>query len=244
MRRPLRQPEPDPVRADARPARAALRKAAAWPRAHLGALLAALLLILLLASSATLQGLLVAGIERPAELLADHPLLGGAAFVLLAALSAMLSLFSSVPLVPFAVLAWGEEVTAGALFTGWVLGGVASYLVGVTLHRRVAKSRIYDRVLFYRRQLRRHGAEFSVVLLFRVAIPAEIPGYVLGMLRYDFWKYLAATALAELPMALGAVYAGRLFVERRLLALAVLVVAAGIAMAVAHSAFHRRLRRT
>jgi len=45
-------------------------------------------------------------------------------------------------------------------------------------------------------------------------------------------------------MALGAVYAGRLFVERRLLALAVLVVAAGIAMAAAHSAFHRRLRRT
>ena len=239
------RPTPDPavLRTAGRGGRAALRRAAAWPRAHLGGLLVALVLILLIASSATLQGLLVAGIERPAELLADHPLLGSAAFVLLAALSAMLSLFSSVPLVPFAIAAWGEGATATALFAGWLLGGTASYLVGSTLHRRVARSRIYDRVLYYRRQLRRHRAEFSVVLLFRVATPAEIPGYVLGMLRYDFRKYLAATALAELPMALGAVYAGRLLLEQRLLALAALVLAAGAALAVSHHLLHRRLRQ-
>jgi uncharacterized membrane protein YdjX (TVP38/TMEM64 family) len=219
----------------------ALRRIAAWPRGHLAPLFVALLVALLLASSATLQRLLVTGIEKPAELLEAHPFLGGSAFVALAAASAMLSLFSSVPLVPFAVAAWGEELTAALLFAGWVLGGTASYLAGATLHRRIERSKIYARVSHYRERLRRHKAEFSIVLLFRLAMPAEIPGYVLGMLRYDFWRYLAATALAELPMALGTVYAGRLLIEQRPLALAVLIVGAGTVLAVAHLLFHRRL---
>jgi uncharacterized membrane protein YdjX (TVP38/TMEM64 family) len=220
----------------------ALRRVAAWPRSHLAPLLVALLAALILASSATLQRLLVGGIERPAELLAAHPVLGGSVFVLLAAASAMLSLFSSVPLVPFAVAAWGEALTAVLLFTGWLLGGMATYLVGATLHHRIERSKLYARVSHYRERLRRHGAEFSIVLLFRLAMPAEVPGYVLGMLRYDVWRYLAATALAELPMALGTVYAGQLLIEQRPLALAVVIVAAGTVLAVAHLLFHRRLR--
>ncbi|HEX6201615.1 MAG TPA: hypothetical protein VF100_01355, partial [Thermoanaerobaculia bacterium] len=162
--------------------------AAIWRRHghHLGPLLVALLVALLLASSATLQHWLATEIERPAELLAAHPLLGGGLFVLLAALSAMLSLFSSVPLVPFAVAAWGEGATVVLLFAGWVLGGGASYLVGATLHHRIERTKLYARVAHYRERLRRHRAEFSVVLLFRLAMPAEIPGYVLGMLRYPF----------------------------------------------------------
>lgn len=215
---------------------------AAWPRSHLAPLFAALLVALVLASSATLQRLLVSGIERPAELLSAHPVLGGSVFVLLAAASAMLSLFSSVPLVPFAVAAWGEAPTAVLLFIGWLLGGLASYVVGATLHHRIERSKLYARVSHYRERLRRHGAEFSIVLLFRLAMPAEIPGYVLGMLRYDVWRYLAATALAELPMAVGTVYAGQLLIDQRPLALAVVIVVAGIVLAVAHLLFHRRLR--
>lgn len=219
-----------------------LRRAAAWPRGHLAPLLVALVAALLLASSTTLQRLLVGGIERPAELLAAHPVLGGSAFVLLAATSAMLSLFSSVPLVPFAIAAWGEALTVVLLFTGWMLGGMASYLVGATLHHRIERSNVYARVSHYRERLRHHGAEFSVVLLFRLAMPAEIPGYVLGMLRYDLRRYLSATALAELPMALGTVYAGRLLIEQRPLALAVVIVVAAAVLAAGHLLFHRRLR--
>jgi uncharacterized membrane protein YdjX (TVP38/TMEM64 family) len=154
----------------------------------------------------------------------------------------MLSLFSSVPLVPFSVAAWGEEATAVLLFAGWVLGGMASYLVGATLHGRIERSKTYARISHYRERLRRQRAEFSVVLLFRLAMPAEIPGYVLGMLRYPFSRYLLATTLAELPMALGTVYAGRLLIEQRPLALALLIVVAAAVLALAHFLFDRRLR--
>lgn len=215
----------------------------AWPRARFGGLALALLVALVLASSATLQRLLVGGIERPAELLAAHPLAGGLAFVALAGLSAMLSFFSSAPLVPFAVAAWGEAAASAALFAGWMLGGAASYMVGATLHRRAERLRLYRRVDDLRERLRHRHREFSVVLLFRLAMPAEIPGYVLGMLRYPFAKYLLATALAELPMALGTVYAGRLLIERRPLALAALIVAGALLLALFHRLFDRRLHR-
>ena len=39
-------------------------------------------------------------------------------------------------------------------------------------------------------------ATFPLVLLFQLAVPSEIPGYVLGALRYHFGKYLAARAIA------------------------------------------------
>jgi uncharacterized membrane protein YdjX (TVP38/TMEM64 family) len=236
------------VSEDSRPAagpgRREWRVPAVWRRHghHLGPLLLALLVALLLASSATLQRWLATGIERPAELLGAHPVLGGGLFVLLAALSAMLSLFSSVPLVPFAVAAWGEATTAALLFAGWLLGGGASYLVGATLHHRIERTKLYARVAHYRERLRRHGAEFSVVLLFRLAMPAEIPGYVLGMLRYPFGRYTLATALAELPMALGTVYAGHLLIAERPLALAVLVAAAAAVLVAASLLFERRVR--
>jgi uncharacterized membrane protein YdjX (TVP38/TMEM64 family) len=221
--------------------RTRIRDVAAWPRSHLGPLGLALALALLLASSATLQRFLVTSIERPAALLADHPILGGAAFVMLAALSSMLSLFSSVPLVPFAVAAWGETFTWVALFTGWLVGGAASYLVGTTVHHRVERSRVYSRLRYYRQRLRRRNAEFSVVLLFRLAMPAEIPGYVLGMLRYDFGKYLTATALAELPMALATVYAGHLLIAQQPLALAAVILGGGLLLILLYGLFHRRL---
>ena len=213
------------------------------PHARFGGLALALLLVLVLASSATLQRLLVGGIEQPAELLAAHPRTGALVFVALAASSAMLSFFSSVPLVPFAVAAWGAPAACTALFAGWMLGAGASYWLGASLHHRVERLRLYRQVAELRDRLRHRHREFSVVLLFRLAMPAEIPGYVLGMLRYPFGRYLLATALAELPMALGTVYAGRLLIESRPWALAALIVAGALLLALFHHLFDRRMRR-
>jgi uncharacterized membrane protein YdjX (TVP38/TMEM64 family) len=69
-------------------------------------------------------------------------------------------------------------------------------------------------------------ASFGLVLLFQMAVPSEIPGYLLGLLRYHFGKYLAALALAELPYALATVYISSGFIERRM----ALLVGAGLAV--------------
>ena len=66
--------------------------------------------------------------------------------------------------------------------------------------------------------------EFTIVLLFRLAMPAEIPGYALGTIRYDFRKYLLATALAELPFAVLTVYAGEAVLERNFFVLGVALI--------------------
>ena len=66
--------------------------------------------------------------------------------------------------------------------------------------------------------LGRH-TRFRHILLFQLTVPSEIPGYVLGTLRYRFAAYLAALALAELPYAIGTVYLGSIFLQRQALPL-------------------------
>src|SRR3972149_1780447 len=47
-------------------------------------------------------------------------------------------------------------------------------------------------------------ATFVGILLFRLALPAEILGYALGITRYHFGKYIGAPFPAEAPFAFGA----------------------------------------
>jgi len=46
------------------------------------------------------------------------------------------------------------------------------------------------------------------VLLFCIAIPSEVPGYLFGGVRYPFLKFLGAFAIAEAIYAFGLVVAG------------------------------------
>jgi hypothetical protein len=52
------------------------------------------------------------------------------------------------------------------------------------------------------------------VLLFQLAVPSEIPGYVLGLAGCRFRTFVIAMALGELPFAIGAVYLGESFLDR------------------------------
>ena len=79
------------------------------------------------------------------------------------------------------------------------------------------------------------------LLLLQVAIPSEIPGYVLGSLKFSPAKYLAAVAMVELPFALGAVYLGDRFLERDYILLAG-VALAGLAATFAAGWFVHRHR--
>ncbi len=183
----------------------------------------------------------VAGIIVDFELLVGlHPLLAVSAYLLLTALSAMLSFFSTAALAPLAVHVWGGWTTFLLHWGGSLLGGIGAYGIGRWLGRPVASAVVgEERVRFWSARLETQ-ASFGVVLLLQIALQSEIPGYVLGTLRYRFAWFLGALALGTLPYAAGTIYLGRLFLERRPVVL-LLVAALGVGLAVWSV---RRLHRT
>lgn len=150
-------------------------------------------------------------------IISGHPLLGAAVFVLLSAVSAILAFFSSALLVPAAVYAWGKVLTIALLWLGWLLGGMAMYGLGRSLRRPSGsrRTRLPARFAAYLPK-RSSPPGFSVVLLWQLALPSEIPGYLCGYLGVSFRNYVLALALGELPYAIGAVLVGESVVNRQL----------------------------
>jgi uncharacterized membrane protein YdjX (TVP38/TMEM64 family) len=171
----------------------------------------------------------------------DHPRAGMLTFTALAAASAILAFFSSALVVPVGVKAWGETWTFFLLWTGWLLGGALTYAVGRYLGRGAIRLLVSaERVAWYEQRVGQR-MRFPTVLLFQLALPSEIPGYVLGTLRYPFGRFLAALAIAELPFAIGATYLGWTFLRGSYILL-LLVGASGIAIsAAALYHFHARI---
>lgn len=185
----------------------------------------------LIAASDTLHDKADALIIWAERVIALSPPLGMLAFVLIAMLSAMLAFFSSAVFVPVAVYTWGAGVTLVLLWTGWLLGGVVSFCIGRFLGRRVAAILIgEEKIAGWQSQLTQRS-RFIHILLFQAAVPSEIPGYVLGILRYRFSFYLTALAITELPYVIGVIYLGESFLKGEgtiIIALGVAVVVLGI----------------
>jgi uncharacterized membrane protein YdjX (TVP38/TMEM64 family) len=164
-----------------------------------------------------------------------HPRVGMLTFVALAAASALLAFFSSAVVVPVGVKAWGEAWTFVLLWVGWLVGGVATYAVGRYLGRGAVRLLVSEeRVAYYEQRIGRR-VRFPMVLLFQLALPSEIPGYVLGTLRYSFGRYVAALAIAELPFAIGAIYLGWTFLRGSYI---LLLVAGAAGLAISAAALH------
>lgn len=145
-----------------------------------------------------------------------HPVLGPVLFVVLSAISAILAFFSSALLVPAAVFAWGNAVTVFLLWLGWLLGGMFAFALGRGLRSpQGANSARRSRLAAY---LPRHPERvgFPTVLLWQLALPSEVPGYLCGYLGVRFRVYLPAVALGELPYAAGAVLLGESVIKREL----------------------------
>ena len=152
-------------------------------------------------------------IGRVESAITGYPVLGKLLFVLLALVSAMLAFFSSAILTPIGIYTWGSVETFVLLWIGWLLGGMISFLIGRYLGRSVVSVLLGEsRLSSWEAQVGRH-TNFFHILLFQAAVPSEIPGYVLGILRYRFPLYLAALAITELPYALATVFLGESFLK-------------------------------
>jgi uncharacterized membrane protein YdjX (TVP38/TMEM64 family) len=86
----------------------------------------------------------------------------------------------------------------------------------------------------------RPGTPFHLILLFQLALPSEIPGYVLGLAKYPFGKFVLALALAELPYTIAAVYLGAGFVDAQV----GVVLAVGLSVAMLSVGAFYLLRRS
>lgn len=204
------------------------------PRVHHGAVYrrAALLVVLCvalagIASSSALHEALLGVLVATDEIIGQHPVTGAVTFVVLAAIAAMFTFVSIAVIVPAAVFAWGGPATAGLLWVGWILGGLATYSIGKHIGRPVVRSLTAGTALH---RLESHipaDAPLWLILLLQLALPSEIPGYVLGLVRYPVARYLAALALAELPYTIATVYLGASFVAGR----SMVILGVGLAIA-------------
>ena len=136
-------------------------------------------------------------------------------FIGLSILSAMFVSFSSIWLVPAAVVLWSNSLTVLFLLSSWLVGATFSYAIGryggyPIVQKLISAERVssYEDII-----LKRFG--FWIIFLFRLASPSEIPGYLLGIARYPFVKYFVVTFLAELPYAIYAVYAIDSIIEKK-----------------------------
>ncbi|TDF65625.1 hypothetical protein E1J61_13835 [Cupriavidus sp. L7L] len=179
----------------------------------------------------------------------QHPGAGALVFFLFSAVSAMLAFASSVVLVPPASAVFGKPLTVLLLWGGWVLGAVAAYGIGRLAYPLLARSGYADKLAKYQDYVSKR-IRFWAVLLFCIAVPSEIPGYLFGTMRYPFAKFLAAIAIAEAGYAIGIVVAGEsLAIDRPLPffiaagILAVVAVLAGLALRTARKHKAGGLRR-
>lgn len=175
--------------------------------------------------------------------IASHPVAGAAVFVVLSALSAILAFFSSALLVPAAVFAWGNVLTVCLLWLGWMLGGLFAFAVGRGLRgHEGGESRLPGRLEAYLPGVTR-DIGFPTILLFQLALPSEIPGYLCGFLGVPLRRYFFAMALAELPYAVGSVLLGETVVNRDIGWLVALGVVGAVLGFILIRALHRRLDR-
>lgn len=147
-------------------------------------------------------------------LIQNNPVIGKLLFVVFSMLSAMLAFFTSALLVPVGVNAWGVTTCFVLLWLGWFLGGLCAYLVGYQVGPAAIKLLIGDHRYRKISKQVRDNVRLTHLIIMQAALPSEVPGYVLGTLRFRIDYYLIALAITELPYALASVALGQGFVQR------------------------------
>jgi uncharacterized membrane protein YdjX (TVP38/TMEM64 family) len=195
----------------------------------------------LLASSPELHRRLVALIGFAEPTIVAHPVWGAVVFTALSALGAILLFVSSWVLVPIGVQVWGPVGCFLLLWTGWFLGGAMTYSIGRYLGRPAVQRLVpADVVARYEGRIP-SGGRFLPALVVTISVPSDIAGYFFGLFRYPMRVYLAALGVSEVPYALGAVFLGEAFIQRRFSAL--LAVSCLAALGLLRIWLHRRGER-
>lgn len=140
------------------------------------------------------------------ELVIQNEILAVFVFILLAAVAALISPLTSIPLVPIAVVIWGSIPTAVFLLSGWIIGDTISYFIGRYLGYKTVCYFVSAEKIDELSSAVKKRTTFSKGLLLRLILPAEL-GYAFGIIRYNFLSYLLLTLLAELPFAIISTYA-------------------------------------
>jgi uncharacterized membrane protein YdjX (TVP38/TMEM64 family) len=198
---------------------------AVWPWLGLGA---AALLVAFLLSSPTFKNLIEEATGWAQGIMNAHPVIGAVVFFLFSAVSAMLAFASSVVLVPSANLVWGKLVTFLLLWGGWIAGAIAAFRIGNLARPLLIRMGYKDRFEKYQKFVSKR-MRFWMVLLFCIAVPSEVPGYLFGGVHYPFLKFVAAIAIAEAIYACGVIVMGESLVVAKPIPL---LVAAGILMVI------------
>ena len=177
-----------------------------WRRAALLAVLCFALAAI--AVSGTLHAALLDVLAASKDVIVEYPVPGALLFLLLAAVSAMFAFVSIAILVPVAVYVWGEPLSMLLLWVGWILGGATAYGTARLFGRRVVHWLTAASALNRLEHRLRPDTPFSLILLFQLGLPSEIPGYILGLVRYPFGRYLLALGIVELPYTIATIYLG------------------------------------
>ena len=181
-------------------------------------------------------------VDHIANFFQSHEFFGVGIFVFVSAISVVLSPLSSLPLIPSAIDVWGKLLTFVFLMVGWFVGSWIGYLIGGYAGAKIIR-RFFnlDKAEYYKKKLS-EKSQFWLVVLFRLAIPSEITGFTLGVLRYHLGKYLFAVFLTEIPFAFISVYLGNYFLEGSFLVFSTLFALTVSLIILASYYFHRKLK--
>jgi uncharacterized membrane protein YdjX (TVP38/TMEM64 family) len=201
---------------------------------------AGILFLALLLHSTTAQGFLDEATGWAEGIIEAHPVKGAAVLFLFSALSAMLVFTSSMVLVPPANLVWGKLLTFLLLWGGWVAGAMAAFGIGKLAEPMLLRLGYKEKLEKYQQFVSKR-MKFWAVLVFCIAVPSEVPGYLFGGMKYPFWKFIAAIAIAEAIYGVGIIVAGESLLEAKP---GVVLITIGMMVVVAVTAgfFLRRLK--
>jgi uncharacterized membrane protein YdjX (TVP38/TMEM64 family) len=185
-------------------------------------LVAIVSLVIALPYSATFKHYAGKAIDWAEAIMSGHPIAGATVFFLFAAISAMLAFTSSVVLVPPANLVFGKLITFLLLWGGWVAGAIAAFGIGKVARPLLLRLGYQEKLEKYQQFVSKR-MKFWTTVIFCMAVPSEIPGYLLGGLHYPFLKFLGAIALAESIYAFGIVIAGQSLVGAKPLPLLIMI---------------------
>jgi len=172
--------------------------------------LAVAILILLLTLplySETFKTFISEAIGWAKDVMNEHRVTGAIVFFLFSACSALLAFTSSAVLVPPANQVWGKFVTLALLWGGWIAGAVVAFGIGSLAYPLLTRLGYKETLENYRKYVSKR-MNFWAVLLFCIAVPSEVPGYLFGGLHYPFFKFIAAMSIAEFIYAVGLVVVG------------------------------------